>query len=207
MNSIQINNLGKRYADQWVFRNFSDTFSSNQKIAITGYNGSGKSTLLQIIAAFQSATEGGIIFHINGLVITPDNWYKYISCGAPYLDLHEDLTLRENIRFFCSFKPVQKSLTDEQFAEIAELKSALDKPLKHFSSGMRQRVRLSLAILADVPVLLLDEPLSNLDRNGMNWYINMIKVFAQQKLVVVCSNNHQEEISFCEKRIEIDKYK
>jgi ABC-type multidrug transport system ATPase subunit len=204
---ITLDKVGKKYAGQWVFRAISDNFSASEKIAVTGFNGSGKSTLLQLLSAFQTPTEGSITFESGGSRISPDQWYKYISCGAPYLDLPEDLTLRENVSFFSSFKPIQQSLSPEQFADIAELSHALDKPLKHFSSGMKQRVRLSLAILADVPALLLDEPLSNLDRKGILWYSDMIHRYAESKLVIVCSNNQEEEISFCSRALDINLFK
>jgi ABC-type multidrug transport system ATPase subunit len=206
MVNIRLNGVGKRFEGQWIFRDIDLELKNNEHLAVTGYNGSGKSTFLQLIAAFQTQTTGNIDFTVAGKQILAGDWYKYISCGAPYLDLPDDLTFRENIEFFASFKPIQKNLSVDAIAEITQLESSVDKRVRHFSSGMKQRLRLALAVLADVPVLLLDEPLSNLDQKGVDWYTNLIKDFAMQKLVVVCSNNQAEEIFFCERSININDF-
>lgn len=204
---IHFSNVGKQYQRQWVFRGINLDIRESDKIAVTGYNGSGKSTFLQILAAFQSPSEGVLEYFADEKIIPAEQWYQYLSCGTPYLDLPEELTLRENIEFFQSFKKIQQKLTVKSIAEISQLSDFMDKPLKHFSSGMKQRVRLSLAILADTPLLLLDEPLSNLDRRGVEWYHHMINTYAQHKTILVCSNNQPEEISFCKIHIDINAYK
>jgi ABC-type multidrug transport system ATPase subunit len=85
------------------------------------------------------------------------------------------------------------------------LESSADKELRNFSSGMKQRARLSLAILSDTPLLLLDEPSTNLDQNGVKWYQNLISEFAKEKLVIVCSNYNKEEYSFCDMEFVLTK--
>ena len=72
---------------------------------------------------------------------------------------------------------------------------------------MKQRVRLTLAILADCPLLLLDEPVSNLDKAAIEWYKNLINTYALHKTIVVCSNSIKEEHSFCNKELDMADYK
>ncbi len=72
---------------------------------------------------------------------------------------------------------------------------------------MRQRLKLTLAILADAPILFLDEPTTNLDATVIDWYKNMISTYAMHKTIVVCSNSIKEEYGFCERIITMEDFK
>lgn len=204
---IQLQSAGKKFQKQWVFRKLDLQLSGAEKLAITGENGSGKSTLLQIISGFQTLSEGSIQFYAGEHLIDPDNWYTHLSYAAPYLDVPEEYNLAELISFYASLKPFQNDLKKEQIMEIMQLSTSDQKAIKHFSSGMKQRLKLSLAILSKAPVLLLDEPLSNLDKNGHRWYQELIQRFALHKTILVCSNQIEEEISFCTSSINIHDFK
>ena len=95
----------------------------------------------------------------------------------------------------------------EEVLKVAELAHAQNKFIKHYSSGMKQRLKLALAILADTPLLLLDEPLSNLDRQGFDWYGEMIAGKASGKTILVCSNTVPEEYAFCDRNVRMGDYK
>ncbi len=206
MIQIQLQSAGKKFQKQWVFRNLQLHISGFEKLAITGLNGSGKSTLLQIISGFQSLTEGTIHFSLDGNTIPIDQWYHQLSYAAPYIDLPEEYNLQELLSFYSSFKPFQSNLSIDDVINIMQLENN-NKAIKHFSSGMKQRLKLSMAILSNTPVLLLDEPLSNLDKNGHIWYHELIQKYAGHKTIVVCSNNIEEEISFCKTKLDIHDFK
>jgi ABC-type multidrug transport system ATPase subunit len=182
-------------------------FEEKTRTAITGFNGSGKSTLLQIISGYQQASEGTITYTHNTQEITSDKIFKLLSIGAPYIDLPEELSIEELITYFTPFKSLQQGISSEAFLEISQLAHAKDKSIKQFSSGMKQRLKLALAILSDTPLLLLDEPLSNLDAIGVAWYKQMIDNYASQKTIIVASNNIEDEIYFCSNRVNINDYK
>ena len=205
--SIHINNLGKKFVNEWIFKNLTLTIPPSQKLVILGANGSGKSTLLQSIASFLIPTKGEIVWKNENQIIEDDTIYKYLSMASPYMELIEDFTLTETIEHQRIFKPFINNLSTEELIKLMQLEHASDKYVKNYSSGMRQRVKLGLAILADCPVLLLDEPCSNLDVNAIVWYQNMIAEFAKHKTVIVCSNAIKEEYVFCSDKIEIEKYK
>jgi ABC-type multidrug transport system ATPase subunit len=205
--SINIDNVGKRHQNQWTFRGLKANFSDQDKIAIVGFNGSGKSTLIQIISGFQNCTEGKILIAENNVNIDDNLRYKYLSIGAPYIDIPEELSITEFIDFFAPIKPLKDEINKKDFAEIAQLDSAKNKAIKFFSSGMKQRVKLAFAILSKAPILLLDEPLSNLDSVGEKWYHDLINEYGNDKLVFVASNNIAAEISFCSHKININDYK
>ena len=81
---ITLNNVGKRFNRDWIFRHFSQEFLAGKKYAITGSNGSGKSTLLQVIAGSLSHNEGKINFELQQKQIEEEKHFRYISIAAPY---------------------------------------------------------------------------------------------------------------------------
>jgi ABC-type multidrug transport system ATPase subunit len=200
--TIQLKDAGKKFLKQWLFRNLNLELKQGDRLAITGLNGSGKSTLLQILSGFVSLSEGTLTCKQEDKTIEIADWYRYITAATPYLDIPEELSLRENILFFAAHKKLRESDAD-RFAKIAGLEKFLDKPLKYFSSGMKQRVRLLFALNADVPVVLLDEPVSNLDRTGIEWFHRIVKELPQETLLIICSNHVPEELALCTRQIDL----
>jgi ABC-type multidrug transport system ATPase subunit len=201
---IHAENLGKRFNLEWIFRNLSLSFQSNQSYAITGSNGSGKSTLLQILSGLMPASEGIITYKKDKFIIHPDDIYTQISIAAPYQELIEELTLSEQIDFHLKFKNFRNKISKDQFIEIIQLKKSLNKEIRFFSSGMKQRLKLGLAMYSDTSIMLLDEPTTNLDAQGTEWYLKEIKDHLKNRLVVICSNQ-RHEYDFCDELIEIKK--
>lgn len=202
---VDLNNAGRRYNQEWIFRNISYQFETGNKYAILGPNGSGKSTLISILLGNLSPSEGKVTYH-DQAEIYADHIYNYISFAAPYLDLIEEFTLEETINFHFKFKRLLDGMKTEDVLDRLGLHKAQDKALKYFSSGMKQRTKLVLACCADTPMLLLDEPTSNLDHQGLEWYHGLIEDFAKDRLVVVGSNQ-ENEYSFCNHSIQITDYK
>jgi ABC-type multidrug transport system ATPase subunit len=206
---ITLNNTGKRFNREWIFRHCSYTFTSGKNYAITGPNGSGKSTLLQVIAGATLHNEGTIEYQTtdNGQRTTDEvHHYKSISIAAPYLELIEEMTAKEMLSFHSKFKPLIQSLSIEDMLQIVGLENAVNKQLRYFSSGMKQRLKLAQAFFSNTPVLLLDEPTTNLDADGIALYQSLISNYTKDKLVIV-SSNVKEEYGFCEEVIEIGKFK
>lgn len=202
---IDLNKAGRRFNQEWIFRNFSYQFKAGEQYAILGPNGSGKSTLLSVLTGSLSPSEGTITYS-EAKNIPVEQIYKHISFAAPYLDLIEEFTLQETISFHFKFKEFSAGMNAEGLLERLGLARAQDKPLKYFSSGMKQRTKLALACCADTPMLLLDEPTSNLDTQGIDWYHQLISDFSADKLLVVCSNQ-EVEYSFCKHFIQVTDYK
>ena len=238
---IQLNNTGKRFNKEWIFRNCNYTFNAGNAYAITGPNGSGKSTLLQTIAGAINASEGnvevsieqltvnrlplteeeslltengkrntvnGIRSTVNGQRNTVDSasLYQHLSIAAPYLELVEEMTATEALEFHAAFKPLLKGISIEEILTVVGLKTAANKQIRYYSSGMKQRMKLAQAIFSDVPILLLDEPCTNLDAVGYALYHQLIKDYCADKLVIVCSNDPQE-FDFCTEKLDIMSYK
>ncbi len=195
---------GKRYKKQWVFRNLNLQLEAGEQVAILGHNGSGKSTLLRSLAGLQRLSEGRISWQPSGMTapLAPDAVYKYIAMCAPGIELVEELTLWEALQFQFRFKKLHPQLTLEQIPELLGLNAARHKVLADFSSGMKQRVKLACTLFADTPVVLLDEPCSNLDDAGIAQYHSWVQTYSAGRLVIVGSNDPRE-YRFCERKIEL----
>jgi ABC-type multidrug transport system ATPase subunit len=204
---IALNNAGKKYYREWIFRKTNISFSSGQKTVILGPNGSGKSTLLQIIAGSTMPNEGLVSYHDGEEEILPDEIYSHISFAAPYLELIEEFTLREIIHFHYKFKKPLDNFTEETILEKSGLTNKSDQVYRYFSSGMKQRVKLLLAILSKTPILLLDEPCSNLDSSGTEWYRQMMADYTGNRIVIIASNHNESEYSFCDSRLNMADFK
>ncbi len=204
--NITLSNTGKRYNREWIFRHCSYTFTSGKNYAITGPNGSGKSTLLQVIAGATLHNEGTIEYNDGQGTTSNEQHYSNISIAAPYLELIEEMTAKEMLSFHSKFKPLIQSLSIEDMLKIVGLEKAINKQLRYFSSGMKQRLKLAQAFFSNTPILLLDEPTTNLDADGIALYQSLISNYTNGKLVIV-SSNVKEEYGFCEEIIKIDNYK
>jgi ABC-type multidrug transport system ATPase subunit len=202
---INLSKLGKRYNYEWIFRNLTYTFEAGASYAILGHNGSGKSTLLTTIAGYNLHSEGEITYIQEGKTLEPDVAYRHLSLTAPYLELVEEFTLLEMIAFHTRFKAFRHNLTHQQLIDRMGLQKASNKYVKDFSSGMKQRLKLGLAIYSDTSLLLLDEPTTNLDQEGVAWYQEHVAQNQQGRLIIVGSNI-QHEYGFCEHHLHITDY-
>ena len=201
--TIELHNAGKRFNRDWIFRRLDYTFKEGERYAIIGNNGSGKSTLLQCLSGAMELNEGKMTFSDN---LQVENLYQKIAIAAPYLELIEEMTAKEFLLFHSSFKPLITHLSIEEILAEIHLSDAVNKQIRLYSSGMKQRLKLAQAIFSNIPVLLLDEPCTNLDAAGYELYHQLIKKYAQDKTVIVSSND-KNEYSFCNKIIDIRVYK
>lgn len=204
---LELQQLGKRYRYEWIFKDLEYRFEAGQGYAITGGNGSGKSTLLQILSGHLSPSKGKVSYSLGGKILDREAVYPHVSYAAPYIELLEEYSLTEAVAFHYGFKPMQCS-QKELLERLAYPKSARHKPLKYFSSGMQQRLKLALAIAADTPLLLLDEPTITLDRAGVDWYGTLMQdyAFQPQRLTIVASNV-EEDYAGCTHRLDVLQYK
>jgi ABC-type multidrug transport system ATPase subunit len=203
---IWLSDAGKRFNRDWIFRHLSYSFIAGRSYAIVGPNGSGKSTLLQLLCGSLAASEGKIGWSMAGADIQEDSVFEKIAICAPYLEVIEEMTATEFLAFHVQFKQLMSGYSIEQILSITGLKAAANKQIRYYSSGMKQRVKLAQAFFSDTPVLLLDEPCTNLDEAGYQLYYQLLKELCTNRLVVVCSNE-EKEITYCEERINILEYK
>ena len=203
---ITTQNLGKKFRNEWIFRNLNYEFQSGESYTFIGANGSGKSTLLQVLSGFMPHSQGLINYQNSQKSLTIDDYYKHLVIAAPYLELIEDFTLTEIVEFHVKFKPFKNNLSINNFIDFIELPKAKNKEVKFFSSGMKQRVKLGLAFWSDCEILMLDEPTSNLDAEAVSWYLRNVQEYSKNRLLMLCSNQ-PSEYEFCKNILNIQDYK
>lgn len=198
--------VGKRFNRDWIFRNLNFNFENNNAYALTGPNGSGKSTLLQVIAGATISSEGRIAYQYNSQSIEPQQAYRLLSIAAPYLELIEEMTLKEFLAFHFIFKPILPGNTIEGIMDYISLAHAAHKQIRYYSSGMKQRVKLAQAIFSDTACVMLDEPCTNLDEAGIELYLRMVSDYGKNRLLIIGSNDPQE-YAFCNAVINVMDFK
>lgn len=203
---VKLDNIGRRFNREWIFEGIEFTFESGNSYAILGHNGSGKSTLLQVIAGSLTPSSGTIAYLDAGKVVDIEKVYQNVAIAAPYLELIEEFNLSELIDFHFRFKRPLNQMTTRQIIALLGLERSASKPLKYFSSGMKQRTKLALALCSDTPLILLDEPASNLDLAGVTWYKEVVGQFAKDRTLIICSNQ-DFEYDFCSYKLQITDYK
>ncbi len=203
---ITLEDIGRRFNREWIFRGINKTFISGNSYAILGPNGSGKSTLLQVLNGSLAPSAGKIIYTDNTGLIDAEDIYRHLSLAAPYLELIEEFTLSEIIDFHFKFKNYKDGIDKAAVIALLGLGGSKNKLIRYFSSGMKQRLKLALAFCSDTPLLMLDEPSSNLDTQGIDWYLKLVEQFTADRLTIICSNQ-QHEYDFCDCRLNITDYK
>lgn len=207
MNRIELQQIGKKYRKDWIFRDVNITFESNKSYVIQGPNGSGKSTFLKLCSSYLLPTKGMITHIVENREIPENEIFNHITIAAPYMELPEEFSPLEILDFHMGFKTFYEDMTKTDFLKLIDLHHAKDKPLNKFSSGMKQRMKLGLAIASQSEMLFLDEPTINLDSNGIKLYKELIHRFHKDRIILVCSNNIKDEFDFCEEAFNIADYK
>lgn len=204
--SISLQNIGRRFNREWIFRGIDHTFETGNAYAILGPNGSGKSTLLQVLTGSLAPSAGTLTYSNNNIPIEVESTYAELSLATPYLELIEDFTLDEMVDFHFKFKKYGAGLDKSAVIDLLGLQSSRNKMIKYFSSGMKQRTKLALAFCSATAMLMLDEPTSNLDTQGVDWYLGLVETHAANRLTIVCSNQ-AHEYGFCKQVLYINDYK
>jgi ABC-type multidrug transport system ATPase subunit len=201
---LQIHHLGKKFRKEWIFKNVTFKLALGETMVITGQNGSGKSTLLKVISGILPPTEGRVSLILGKKMLADDFIFSHLNWTAPYIELPEELTVREAVEFHGKFKKLE--LTTEHIIERAELTAAAERQIKFLSSGMKQKLKLSLVFFSEAKILLLDEPTVNLDKKNTAWYLQNIRAVAHNRMTIIASNI-PEEYSFCENHLNITDFK
>lgn len=185
---IELLGIGKKFERQLLFKDINFCFEASKKYAITGTNGSGKSTLLKIISGMQSPSKGFIKWTKNGLNLEVSDVYKFLSFTSPSLDLAGELTVEETLSYHSKFRemyyPVQEIL------KLIEIPGS--KQIQYLSSGMKQRLKLALAIFTKSDLVLLDEPTANFDNHWKDTYQKWLANYQFNRTIIIASNEENE---------------
>ncbi len=190
--TVVADSLGKRFNREWIFRGLDYDFPAREMYAITGPNGSGKSTLLQVLWGQLPASTGAVRYHRGSVDLPADQIAAHVAIAAPYMDLIEEFTLREHLEFHFRLKEVRGGHSIGDLLDLFYLTHAADKFISNFSSGMKQRVKLGLALYTRADLMFLDEPGTNLDRQAFDWYHHHLAKARAKSTIFIASNNPDE---------------
>jgi len=206
IDEITFEGVGKRYMFEWVLKEFTYTFIKGNCYGITGPNGSGKSTLMKMLSGFSTPSKGQIEFKSAGSKISIGEVFNSVTFAAPYIELIEEMTVQELMDFHHVLRPFKDyDLTIKALKDLP-FKGLVQKRIGELSSGMRQRIKLLLAIMTDTSVILLDEPGSNLDEQGKGWFEDLLKSQMSGRITIIASNE-AEDLKLAQSQINIADYK
>lgn len=202
--NLTVERLTKEFNRRTIFRDISFSLSNGQSLAITGKNGSGKSTLVKILCGVLSPTKGTIEYIADGKKLKPDDVKHSLGLVSPYLQLYDEFTGLENLLVLSNIRsnsvPVKARAV--QLLEQFGLGKRQDDYLRTYSSGMRQRLKYAFALLHQPVFLILDEPTSNLDVEGVELVKQVVEEQKRRAILIVATND-AIEASWCEKQVHL----
>lgn len=204
--SLHAKNLTKNFNRKAIFKNISFDFNFGDSVAITGRNGSGKSTLIKIIANVLNPTSGDLDIEDNSAIVKKDDYYKYTGFVSPYLNLYDEFTGYENLDITSKIRGDSSENIEEKIYEVLKKVGLYERRndlLRIYSSGMKQRLKLAFAVLHNPVILLLDEPTSNLDKDGISVVTELAQSQKEKGILIIATNDEYEK-SLCTQEININ---
>lgn len=208
MATLVADSVGHRFGRLVLFRQLSFTLEGGQTLAITGSNGSGKSTLLRILAGVLAPTKGAINLTVDGEAVPRDDRPLQTGLVAPYMNVYDGLTARENLEFLAEARGMaQPEARIESVLRSVDLADRADDFVGTYSSGMKQRVKYAAALLDAPPLLLLDEPSVNLDAAGLDMVDRVMAQQIERNQLLVVATNIEREAARCDRQISVEDFR
>jgi ABC-type multidrug transport system ATPase subunit len=202
---LSIQKLSKAFNQKIVFQHIDLVIPSGARVAIVGANGSGTSTLLKILSGGALPSSGSITFKHLGKTLDEDQVYQYVHFVAPYNTVIEELTLPELFKLHQDLGLLARYDSYKSWIRELQYEFKTTAAIKTFSSGMKQRIKLGLALLDGRPLVLLDEPSSNLDGQGKDWLFDLLRKLSHDQTLIIATNEDREK-EFCQTTIDVGTY-
>jgi heme exporter protein A len=208
MPTLQVDNVGQRFGRLLLFRRMSFELEGGASLAVTGANGSGKSTLLRILAGVLAPKAGTVTLSVDGATVPAEHHPLHVGLVAPYLNVYDDLTARENLEFLGRTRVLpQAGARIDAVLDRVGLAGRGDDLVSTYSSGMKQRVKYAAALLAEPPLLLLDEPSTNLDTVGVDMVERVMATQQERGRLLVVATNRADEAAAHDRQIRIEDHR
>lgn len=204
LQSVEAKNLKKKFARRVIFENISFKVERTQSVAIVGKNGSGKSTLAKIIAGVLSPTSGSFSIQSDSGTIPPEDWNSRLGFVSPYLQLYDEFTAWEHLVLFSKIRGI--SIDTEYFQSLLKMVGLLerkDHDVRIYSSGMKQRLKYACALSHRPEILILDEPTSNLDEEGISMIYEVMRNHLAGGILILATNDRQDA-EMCQLRVDLN---
>ncbi|MCP4895815.1 MAG: ABC transporter ATP-binding protein [bacterium] len=201
---LEFVDVAKRYDMRVIFKGISGAVQSGEILLLTGPNGSGKSTLVAILCGLLRPTRGHVRYMMDDVELSRSDWRRHLAVVAPSMSLYEELDAMENLRFFATVRGLAdvEELCRECLDEVG-LDPERKTPVRGFSTGMVQRLKIAQAMLHEPEVLFLDEPGSNLDPSGQDWLASWVKRVSRAGTTIVLATNDRQEMEWGDRRVAL----
>ena len=200
---IRIQAAGKRYGKQWILRRRDLEVEPGATLALLGANGSGKSSLLRLMCAFDAPTEGSVKWTSNGQSLDAMEVPLVLTYCAPDQSLIPDLTVDEHLDLHFRLRDSLPEMDVAAARNLALLPTKGNVRIRELSSGMRQRLSLTLSFATSSSAIFLDEPCSHLDQTGRTWYKELVMNWRRDRTLVVASNHDEQEYPGVSSRLDL----
>jgi heme exporter protein A len=199
MLTLQCVGLGKAFGRRWLFRRLSFTVPQGTGLVILGPNGSGKTTLLRLLCGLVQPTEGQVVWKCDEFELSPVKARPLLGAVLPDCETYEELTAEENLRLVANLRGVSSESVSEWLERVG-LANARNQLVREFSSGMKLRLKLAMALIHEPMALLLDEPTAMLDEQGRQLVAELV---AEQKRkgIVVIATNDERDVGYGEQQV------
>lgn len=205
MIELSARNISKRFRNRTLFAGVDFNACSGDVVAVTGSNGSGKSTFLKILGGMLRPSAGEVVLQINGEKVPSEEHSLSTGYVAPAVGVYHALSGRENLSFLRSFY-VDTRVSEDDLLDMVGLGDAGSRPVGEYSSGMIQRIKIACALVGQPPVLLLDEPYSNLDEKGVSVVNSVVDHQRSGHGIVIVATNISEYARRCDREINIEDF-
>ena len=203
---LKAESLKKQFDRKIVFHDLGFVVHAKEGLGVTGRNGSGKSTLVKIVSSILSPTAGEVRLEHDGTSVQKEKLYRHVGFVAPYLQLYDEFTAWENLHFVRRVRGLNAvDSILEHLLEKVNLIDRKDSYLRTYSSGMKQRLRYAFALLHEPEILILDEPTSNLDVEG----IDLVHEIMQEQVghgILVVATNEERDLLHCSTIIDMNAF-
>lgn len=202
MINLNISELSKSYSVKEVFSKLSIEYTGG-KIGVAGSNGAGKSTLLRCISGLILPDKGTVTWSVHEETLSPKQIKPHLGYAAPYVELYEELTARENLQFIRDLRSDQDCEKISNLIHQFQLTAFADSLYGELSSGQQQRVKLASAVVHKPSILCLDEPGTNLDEKGHAIVEQMTQKCVDSGGIVILASNQKRELDICDVFIQL----
>ncbi|WP_406657188.1 ABC transporter ATP-binding protein [Methanolobus sp. ZRKC2] len=206
---ISARGIQKSFGNHKALRNIDLELFKGESVAIFGPNGAGKTTLLKVLSTIITPTKGDVTVNGTDVKKNPSSVREMVGVISHETYLYDELTARENLKFFGNMYGLEKSRLEERINELLEqvgLNQRADDRVGSFSRGMKQRLSIARALVHRPVILFMDEPYTGLDHQSAEAFENVLKILDRDNVTkIMVSHNIERAMHLCDRLLVMDR--